>query len=262
MATTVHVKNISHETSEKQITDFFNFCGKIQSISVTPVSDAPDAEKTASVTFEKEAAAKTALLLDSTQLGPSQIQVSSAASIDELAGNTEEERSPDDVPQEEKPRTRILAEYLAHGYEVRDIAIKKAIELDNKHGIWNRFNQTLTDLDARLKATEKAKTVNAKLGLSQKAAAGWRGAASYYEDFTKTGPGGKFHKFYLDSSKMVKDVRDEAERLKELKQQAAAEKAGTEDHKEIEHEAEADTQAGAQNPEVPTATATDTATKS
>lgn len=66
--TTVHVKNISHKTTEKQVRDFFSFCGKIRNLSVTPTSDAADAPQSATVTFEKETAAKTALLLDNTTL--------------------------------------------------------------------------------------------------------------------------------------------------------------------------------------------------
>lgn len=54
MSTTVHVKGIAHDTSEKEVKDFFSFCGKITSISVTPESDAPEALKSATVTFEKE----------------------------------------------------------------------------------------------------------------------------------------------------------------------------------------------------------------
>ncbi|KAI7323558.1 hypothetical protein KC315_g8478, partial [Hortaea werneckii] len=63
---TVHVKGISSQTSEKEIRDFFSFCGKIQSLSVTPESSDANSTQSASVTFEKETAAKTALLLDNT----------------------------------------------------------------------------------------------------------------------------------------------------------------------------------------------------
>jgi len=70
MATTVHVEGISTKTSEDEIKSFFSFCGKIASISVTPTG--ADAQS-ASVTFEKPAAAKTALLLDNTQLGPNSV---------------------------------------------------------------------------------------------------------------------------------------------------------------------------------------------
>jgi hypothetical protein len=67
------------------------------------------------VTFEKETAAKTALLLDNTQLGPNQVTVKSTASLDELAGTSKEEHEDHYVDQEDKPRSRIVAEYLAHG---------------------------------------------------------------------------------------------------------------------------------------------------
>merc|ERR1712029_1090102 len=79
---TVHVKGISSQTSEKEIRDFFSFCGKIQSLSVTPESSDANSTQSASVTFEKETAAKTALLLDNTQLGPAQVSVSSAKSLE------------------------------------------------------------------------------------------------------------------------------------------------------------------------------------
>ena len=42
--------------------------GKIQSLSVKPESGETDSTQSATVTFEKETAAKTALLLDNTQL--------------------------------------------------------------------------------------------------------------------------------------------------------------------------------------------------
>ncbi|OMP85119.1 Protein vip1 [Diplodia seriata] len=68
----VHVENIASQTTEKEVRDFFSFCGKIQSLSVTPLNEGT---QSATVTFEKETAAKTALLLDNTQLGPAQVKV-------------------------------------------------------------------------------------------------------------------------------------------------------------------------------------------
>ena len=81
-------------------------------------------------------AAKTALLLDNTQLGPSQVQVSSAAGLSDLASSAGadtkgEEGHQDDseIQQEDKPRSRIVAEYLAHGYVLTDSALQRAIAL-------------------------------------------------------------------------------------------------------------------------------------
>lgn len=46
-STTVYVKNISSQTEDKEIRDFFSFCGKITSLDVTPEGEA----KSATVTF-------------------------------------------------------------------------------------------------------------------------------------------------------------------------------------------------------------------
>ncbi|RAR05101.1 RNA-binding protein Vip1 [Stemphylium lycopersici] len=136
MASTVNVENISIKTSEDEIKSFFSFCGKIQSLTVKPTSD--DTQE-ATVTFEKAAAAKTALLLDNTQLGPNSVQVSAAKSIDELAGDkatsAEEAKDGDHhIEQEQKPRARIIAEYLAHGYAISDKAIERALAADKQNG--------------------------------------------------------------------------------------------------------------------------------
>merc|ERR1712144_96519 len=118
-ASTVNVKNISSATSEKEIKDFFSFCGKISSIEVTKSGESQNA----TVTFEKETAAKTALLLDNTQLGATQVQVSSATGSNDDDGShftQNTERDSDEITQEEKPRARIAAEYIAHGYVLGD----------------------------------------------------------------------------------------------------------------------------------------------
>lgn len=233
MANTVHVKNISQQTSEKEVRDFFSFCGKITSISVTPASSAADSAKLATVTFEKETAAKTALLLDNTQLGPSHVQVSGAAGLDQMTGaasTDDNDKDSGDLTQEDKPRSRIVAEYLAHGYSIGDQAIQRAIELDQKHGISNRFTAALTNFDSRFKATDKAKSVDASYGLMDKANAGWRGLHSYFEKALGTPSGQKVIGFYTQGEKQVKDIHAEALRLANLRKGEAAglkEVAGT-----------------------------------
>jgi len=219
MATTVHVEGISTKTSEDEIKSFFSFCGKISSLSVTPTG--PDAQS-ATVTFEKPAAAKTALLLDNTQLGPNSVHVSAAKSIDELAGNqaTTEDAAKDshsDVEQEDKPRSRIVAEYLAHGYVISDKAIERALALDQQHGISTRFTNTLKAFDDRLHATEKAQAVDTKFGVTEKVFSGWRGLTSYFDKAVDTPTGQKLRQFYQAGNKQVVDVHNEARHLADLK---------------------------------------------
>jgi len=221
MSTTVHVKGISHDTSEKEVKDFFSFCGKITNISVTPESDAADAAKSASVTFEKETAAKTALLLDSTQLGKSQVHVTTAGSIDDVAskaGATVSSAMGDDhIEQEDKPRSRIIAEYLAHGYAMSDQAIQRALELDSKHGVSQRFTSALSSFDQKYRATDTAKSVDSKYGVSDKALNAWGGLNSYFEKALGTPTGQRIRTFYAQGDKQVRDVHNEARRLADLK---------------------------------------------
>lgn len=229
---TVHVENISTKTSEDEIKSFFSFCGKISNISITPT----DADtQTASVTFEKPAAAKTAQLLDNTQLGPNSVKVSSSKSIDELAGDkaadaSEAKDGEHHLEQEEKPRGRIVAEYLAHGYTISDNVIERALALDKQHGVSNRFTSALQQFDTKFQATQKAQVVDEKLGVSSKVAAGWRGLNSYFDKAAGTPTGQKLRQFYDTGNKTVMDVHNEARHLADLKKTdgTAAGASGTE----------------------------------
>ncbi|KAH9216651.1 hypothetical protein DL95DRAFT_116888 [Leptodontidium sp. 2 PMI_412] len=217
-ASTVHVKNISSATSEKEIKDFFSFCGKISTIDVTKSGET----QSATVTFEKETAAKTALLLDNTQLGSTQVQVSSASGSNDDDGShftQNTERDSDEITQEEKPRARIAAEYIAHGYVLGDQAIQKAIDLDTKHGVSTRFLSTLTSLDQKYHATDKAKSVDQSYGVTTKANSLLTGLTSYFEKAAGTPTGQKLVNFYSQGSKQVQDIHAEARRLADLKKQ-------------------------------------------
>ncbi|KAL5381966.1 hypothetical protein DPSP01_006909 [Paraphaeosphaeria sporulosa] len=227
---TVHVENISTKTTQDEIKSFFSFCGKISDISVTPTNEN---SQSASVTFEKPAAAKTALLLDNTQLGPNSVHVTASKSIDELAGDkaasAEEAKDGDHhIEQEEKPRARIVAEYLAHGYTISDKAIEQALALDKQHGISTRFTNVLQTFDQRFQATQKAQAVDTKLGVSDKVVAGWRGLNSYFDKAASTPTGQKLREFYVQGNKTVLDVHNEARHLADLKK-TGGEKSSSEE---------------------------------
>ncbi|KAI0483455.1 hypothetical protein F4859DRAFT_399675 [Xylaria cf. heliscus] len=215
---TVHVKNISAETKEQQVKEFFSFCGKITSIQV---SQAADGTQDATVTFEKETAAKTAQLLNNTMLGSSQIVVTPADGQpdDGTPHTANTDRDTDEITQEEKPRSRILAEYLAHGYVIGDAAIQRGIELDHKHGVTTRFMNTLTQLDQKFHATDRAKAADQSYGISNRATNLFSGLTSYFEKASNTPTGKKLVKFYTDGQRQVQDIHTEAQRLMELKKE-------------------------------------------
>ena len=171
------------------------------------------------------------MLLDSTQLGTSVVQVSSPSSSDPSSDTPSKSATgaapadPDHVDQEDKPRARILAEYLASGYTVSDKAIERAIGLDKQHGFSSRFTTALKQFDDKYKAVEKAQGIDTKYGVSEKAGAGIQGIHSYFEKALGTPTGQKIRTFYVDGSKQVMDVHTEARRLADLKtgkQQGAA----------------------------------------
>ena len=169
------------------------------------------------MTFEKETAAKTALLLDNTQLGPSQVHVTAGKSLDQAAGGKTAGASDDDLAQEDKPRARVAAEMLAHGYNLSDQVIQRALALDQQHGISTRFTTALQNFDSKYKVTQKAQTTDNQYGLSAKANAGWQGFNSYFEKALGTPTGQKIRTFYEQGSKQVLDVHNEAKHLASLK---------------------------------------------
>jgi RNA recognition motif-containing protein len=223
MATTVNVENIHPETQEEQIQSFFSFCGKIQSFSVNA---GDNNTKTASITFEKPAAAKTALLLDNTELpGHSNlVKVSAAKSLDEIAGeksiSAEEAKDGDHhIEQEQKPRARIIAEYLAHGYAISDTAIEKALAADKQNGYSTKFMNTLNNFDQKTQATQRAQVVDQKFGVSNNAYAAFNVLTSYFDKAASTPTGQKLRAFYDQGNKTVMDVHNEARHLADLKKQ-------------------------------------------
>lgn len=219
----VHVSNISPSTSEKEVRDFFSFCGKITDLTITPSGDGQDAPLSATVTFEKASAAKTALLLDNTQLGHSAVHVTAGQSLDDIAGTQAAsaheavDEHHENLEQEDKPRSRIVAEYLAHGYAISDQAIQKAIEVDNKHGFSSKFTSALSNFDDRYKATDKARGLDEKYKLTGQAAVSWQSLNNYFEKALDNPTGRKVREFYLQTDKQVRDIHNEARRLADLK---------------------------------------------
>lgn len=144
----VHVTGIAPSTTGKQLEDFFSFCGVIRSLELQPDGD----HQKATIHFAKASAASTAAMLNGSSLDGATLNVHlpGAASAQGSAATQGAEEDDKPVGQEDKPRTAIVAEYLAHGYEIGDHITKRAIELDQKHGVSNRFKNYLTSLDRSL----------------------------------------------------------------------------------------------------------------
>jgi len=143
--------------------------------------------------------------------------------MSELAGSApgshghDDPRSSEELSQEDKPRSRIVAEYLAHGYTISDAALQRAIALDNKHGVSNRFTNALTAFDNKVKATDRARGIDETYKISDKTGQAWSGLSSYFEKALQTPTGQRVAAFYTQSDKQVRDIHAEARRLADLK---------------------------------------------
>lgn len=160
------------------------------------------------------------------------MQVSSDTSSSAPSGTTSSDdstRDEHDISQEDKPRSRIVAEYLAHGYVISDAALQRAIALDSQHGISSRFTNALAQFDSKYKASDRAKGLDASYGITDKATMGWRGINSYFEKAINTPTGQKLAAFYTQSDRQVRDIHAEARRLADLKSGKSSGDSGSHD---------------------------------
>jgi len=192
----VFVSNISPAANEKTVSDFFSFCGRIVRLSLRRDPNSPEGAQDATVTFESDSAAKTALLLTNALIVDRPITVVPYSNAEELAPVVQPsapEIQPDltqrvyTVPDSERTKTSVVASMMAAGYVLGSDAIGKARELDEKHMISlqlkvgvEQIKAKANEIDAKLgitdtataiksAAVEKAHEVDGKFGISDKA---------------------------------------------------------------------------------------------
>lgn len=226
----VYIANLSASTTKESLDKFMAFCGSIQSIEMQ------EGQK-AIVVFEKPSAASTALMLNGGTLDGSPIQVSSEELTDDHPSVAGDHGDHDDIPQESKPRTAIVAEYLAHGYVLSEPIINRAVAFDQKHGISSRFLEFFKNLTEQTKAksaeldqqhqiSEKAAgayaQADAKTGATEKAKSAWGIGKSYYTRALQSQYGQQAQSFYTTTKNTLKDVHEEASRIAADKKHASA----------------------------------------
>jgi len=196
----------------------------------------------ATITFERPSAARTALLLQDAHLGTSQVHVSSSVPLE--GSSTPPHQHTDEISQEDKPRTAVLAgiislyylplpmliiliEYLSHGYTLTDQALQRAIEYDHQTGISQRFYNLLNNaigtvqgVDQKLGVTQRAVAVDEKYAIQERAKSTASGLMRYFENALDTPTGKKVRAFYDDRRKDVLQIHAEARRLADERKQA------------------------------------------
>src|SRR6201992_1295126 len=102
-------------------------------------------------------------------------------------------------------------------YVISDKVIERAIALDSQHGISSRFTSALKSFDEKHKGSDKAQAADRKLAATDRATAAWNGLNSYFDQAISTPTGQKLRSFYVEGSKQVMDVHNEARHLANLK---------------------------------------------
>ncbi|KAN0087799.1 hypothetical protein V8E55_006420 [Tylopilus felleus] len=220
----VNVTGFSPSTTETELHDFFSFCGKVNSIQFKG-DDEP--HKIAVITFDKHSAAHTALMLNGGQLGGNTLTV--ASDVEHAPHHEAEEHRPH-LEQSDKPRAGIAAEYLANGHELSENILKRAIDIDNKHGISKTFLSFMSGLDKSVgqRALGPDQTVSAKIQSTLTAAhtrvksidekKGYsKIAQEYYSKALASPLGQSVLSFYTSTKKQVRDIHEEALRIRAAK---------------------------------------------
>jgi hypothetical protein len=251
---TIIVSKVPVSVTTEKLTNFFSFCGKVD--SVTPQPDASTESKTYEIHFESPKALSTALLLNDAELDGISIQVvekpldltatgvappayAEGENKPDLTGDNKVQSTKtgdneyDDISQEEKPKYAIMAQLLANGYVVSDKVINHAIEADKKNGYSSRFHSFVSNLDEKYIHSQvpgttanknlvsaQGKLTDLQTQLTNKYS---KTLSKYFERATSHPYGMKIHEFYKGFAKDVQAVHKEATRLAELQKAAEAE---------------------------------------
>lgn len=224
---TVTASNIPATTPEAKISEFFSFCGKIKQLKVV---DKNDKTQTIEVEFEKPSAISTAVLLNGAEFDGLQIEVTEpeGASHADEKEDSAELKDGDDIDQESKPKSAVIAEILASGYVLQSSLVDKAVKFDQEKGFSERFKNWIENLDKKYHLQEKNKQLadqtsslydqaNSSLGLESYWNNSVRTVNSYLDKLKNDKYGSQVHDFYKNVTKDAKAVNDEALRLAELK---------------------------------------------
>ncbi|CAO3688702.1 unnamed protein product [Umbelopsis ramanniana] len=233
----VVVSHISAASSEKTILDFFQFCGKIKEFELTKDDD--EKHQVALIYFERESAAKTAVLLSNALIDDSHIAVAPYFESSAPSADKDEE----ETTQEGKPKTKIFAELLAHGYIIQDQVVAKGLEYDKKYAVQTRVTSYLSGLQARAKQLDdkyriwgKALELDQKYKIQEKAQATFNAAQAKAQEALNTPTGQKVQTLANQTIAQVTAVHHEAKRIQTEKVGASATPAAPAAEPTVEHE--------------------------
>lgn len=236
----VFVSQLSPNSEEQVVKDFFRFCGKIKEFEIVSSEDKKSNE--ALILFEKESAAKTALMLSNATIGDRLIVVEpyykdnkdppkvNTNSQPEGVSRQERGGSPnaksEETPQAE-PAPSLLNNLWAAGIQLTQTVVRTTQTLDSTYGISSqaaayleKAKEETKKLDEKFHVTERAAGIDSKLGIRDKLTQVTSTAVDYGKQALNTEQGKRVYNLYEKAVSTATDFRGEALRALNLEVQA------------------------------------------
>jgi len=162
----VIVKNVAPTTdppTHKVLADFFSFCGNIAALSITPVLG-DETTVTAVVTFENEAAAKTAVLLNNALINDRAITVelapqgfqppTSSVAADQLPHTA--------TGDQQRTEASVIQAMVDAGYKLSSDAYTQAKAWDEQAGITQTLSSGIAVITAKMDELDQSWQLSTK----------------------------------------------------------------------------------------------------
>eukprot|EP00732_Lithocolla_globosa_P003588 Lithocolla_globosa_v1_NODE_2948_length_1814_cov_224.260375.p1 type:complete len:298 gc:universal NODE_2948_length_1814_cov_224.260375:1155-262(-) len=151
-ASLLYVTNLDASTTDKVVKEFFSFCGEIKQFEMVAHNEGT---QHALLEFQKESAAKTAVLLSNASMSGREINIThyftdlpAYKHAEQNFADASETLETSPLEQEDKPKTSIVSELLANGYVLSHDIAERATKFDQEHGISQRFQVYLQQVQS------------------------------------------------------------------------------------------------------------------
>ncbi|RIB17078.1 hypothetical protein C2G38_2188294 [Gigaspora rosea] len=170
------------------------------------------------ITFERESAAKTALMLSNAVVGDREICVKSADECDGLS--SDECDGGEGYDSQEKSKFYLFVEILAAGYQLQDTLLQKMCEIDFRFGItpfaahlFTSVVNNVSKIDEKYKLADKATELGKKYQVEEKVKQTVTLAQDKASCVLHTNTGKLIVEAYETVSKQVCDIHCKARRI-------------------------------------------------
>ncbi|KAJ9055412.1 Protein vip1 [Entomophthora muscae] len=228
----IKVTQLSPSTEEQVVQEFFRFCGKVVEFAIGKSEDEKSQE--ALVLFEKDSAAKTAIMLSNSLIGDRKIVVQPYYSEFQVKANSESgsSQNKDGASQSRENSASTQSEeknsqagsslwntLWSTGYQLTQTVVQATQELDSQYKISDQMNAYLEKakeetkkLDEQYQVSQTANELDSKYGVVEKLSQAASTAKEYGNMALETEQGKKVQEMYEKAVNSASELKVEAYR--------------------------------------------------